>query len=137
VKTYDPVDAADKLGARPFIAAPIYPVISMSAPDAHMGSRKQLIGENASPALEAAHAPHRNVDKNTPPCFLVHAEDDDVVPVENSLLLRAALKAAGVPVETHLFTHGGHGFGMTRAVGKPAGIWPELFLTWARSQGFA
>jgi len=136
-KTYDPVDAADRLGARPMIAAPIYPVISMSAPDAHMGSRKQLIGENASPALEAAHAPHRNVDRNTPPIFLLHAEDDDVVPVENSLLMRAALKAAGVPVETHLFTHGGHGFGMTRAMGKPAAVWPELFLAWARSQGFA
>lgn len=137
VKTYEPVDAADKLGARPFVAAPIYPVISMSAPTAHMGSRGQLIGKDASPALEAAHAPHRNVDKSTPPCFLLHAEDDDVVSVENSLLMRAALSEAGVPVETHLFTHGGHGFGMTRAVGKPAGIWPELFLTWACSQGFA
>ena len=47
MKTYEPVDAADKLGARPFVAAPIYPVISMSAPDAHMGSRKQLIGEKS------------------------------------------------------------------------------------------
>lgn len=136
-KTYDPVDAADRLGARPMLAAPIYPVISMSAPDAHMGSRKQLIGENASAAIEAAHAPHRNVDKSTPPCFLLHAEDDDVVPVENSLLLRAALKAAGVPVETHLFPYGGHGFGMTRAVGKPIGAWPELFLSWTRSHGLA
>jgi acetyl esterase/lipase len=137
VKTYDPVDAADRLGARPFVAAPIYPVISMSAPTAHMGSRKQLIGEDASPALEAAHSPHLNVTQATPPCFLVHSEDDGTVPVENSLLLRAALKAAGVPVETHLFTHGGHGYGMTKALSKPAGVWPELFLTWARSQGFA
>ena len=136
-KTYDPVDGADKLSARPFLAAPIYPVVSMTAPAAHMGSRKQLIGENASPALEAAHSPHRNVTKAAPPCFLVHSEDDGTVPVENSLLLRAALRAEGVPVETHLFTHGGHGYGMTRAIGKPAGAWPELFLTWARSQGFA
>lgn len=137
VKTYDRVDAVDRLGARPFVAAPIYPVISMTAPTAHMGSRKQLVGEDASPALEAAHSPHLNVTKATPPCFLVHSEDDGTVPVENSLLLRAALKAAGVPVETHLFAHGGHGYGMTKALGKPAGVWPELFLTWARSQGFA
>ncbi|TGX50448.1 alpha/beta hydrolase [Sphingomonas gei] len=137
VKTYDPVDAADKHAARPFVAAPLYPVISMSAPDAHMGSRAQLIGKDASTALEAAHSPHRNVSKTTPPCFLCHAEDDNVVPVENSLLLRAALKAAGVPVETHLFTHGGHGFGMTGAVGKPAGAWPELLMRWAHSQGLA
>jgi acetyl esterase/lipase len=137
VKTYDPVDAADKLAARPFLAAPLYPVISMSAPDAHMGSRQQLIGKNASAALEAAHSPHLNVSSTTPPCFLCHAEDDNVVPVENSLLLRAALKAAGVAVETHLFTQGGHGFGMTGAVGKPAGLWPELLMSWAHSQGLA
>lgn len=135
VKTYEPVDAADRLGARPFVAAPIYPVISMTAPTAHAGSREQLIGKDASPEREAAHSPHLNVTRTTPPCFLCHAEDDGAVPVENSLLLRAALKAAGVPVETHLFTNGGHGFGMTKAIGKPAGVWPELFLTWARSQG--
>jgi dipeptidyl aminopeptidase/acylaminoacyl peptidase len=107
----------------------------MSAPTAHMGSREQLIGKDAGPELEAAHSPHLNVSGTTPPCFLCHAEDDGTVPVENTLLLRAALKAAGVPVETHLFTSGGHGFGMTKAAGKPAGVWPELFLTWARSQG--
>lgn len=134
--TYAPVDAADKMPARPIVAAPIYPVISMTRPVAHAGSRAQLIGENASAALEAAHSPHRNVSPSTPPCFLVHAEDDDVVPVENSLLLRAALRAAGVPVETHLFTAGGHGFGVHKAAAKPAGAWPQLFLDWARTQGF-
>ncbi|MBO9624685.1 MAG: alpha/beta hydrolase [Sphingomonas sp.] len=134
--TYKPVDAADKLGAQPFVAAPIYPVISMTAPIAHAGSREQLIGKDAPPALEAAHSPDRNVTKATPPCFLVHAEDDGTVPVENSLLFRAALRAAGVPVETHLFTAGGHGFGLRRAAGKPAEVWPELFLSWAQTQGF-
>jgi len=135
-ETYGPVDAADRLSARPFVAAPIYPVISMDASVAHAGSRAQLIGKDAAPALEAAHSPDRNVSKATPPCFLVHAEDDAVVPVENSLLLRAALRAAGVPVETHLFTAGGHGFGISKAAGKPAEVWPELFLAWARTQGF-
>ena len=134
--TYKRVDEADTVSARPFVAAPIYPVISMTKPVAHAGSRAQLIGENASAALEAAHSPDRNVTKTTPPCFLVHAEDDGTVPVENSLLFRAALKAAGVPVETHLFTAGGHGFGMRKAADKPAEAWPELFLAWARTQGF-
>ena len=63
------------------------------------------------------------------------AEDDEVVPVENSLLLRAALRRAGVPVETHLFTHGGHGFALRRAAAKPAELWPELFVNWTRSYG--
>ncbi|MFA5966550.1 MAG: alpha/beta hydrolase [Sphingomonas sp.] len=133
--TYQPVDAADGLSARPDVAAPIYAVQSMSAPLAHPGSRALLIGADASPALERAHSPARNVTRATPPCFMVHAEDDPTVPVENSLEMRAALKAAGVAVETHLFTNGGHGFGLRRAMGKPAEAWPELFAAWARTQG--
>ena len=132
---YKPVDAADRLSARPLVAAPIYPVISMTAPVAHAGSRKNLVGEGASPERERAHSPNLNVKPNSPPCFLVHAEDDSAVPVENSLLFRAALKAAKVPVEMHLFAEGGHGFGMRRAMGKPASVWPDLFLAWARVRG--
>ena len=75
-RTYDPVDDADKLSARPRLAAPVYPVISMTLPVAHAGSRALLIGENASPELERAHSPANNVPDNAPPVFLVHAEDD-------------------------------------------------------------
>ncbi|MEH3157737.1 MAG: alpha/beta hydrolase [Sphingomonas taxi] len=134
--TYTPVDAADRLSARPDLAAPIYAVQSMTAPLAHPGSRELLIGKQASAALEAAHSPARHVTAQTPPCFLVHAEDDNVVPVENSLQFRAALKAAGMPVETHLFAQGGHGFGLRRAAGKPVEAWPTLFAAWAASHGF-
>jgi acetyl esterase/lipase len=133
--TYAPVDAADRLSPRPDIAAPIYPVVSMTAPLAHAGSRGLLVGKDASPALEAAHSPDRVATSASPPTFLVHAEDDDVVPVENSLSLRAALRRAGVETETHLFAHGGHGFGLRRAMGKPASAWPELFTAWARTHG--
>lgn len=134
---YAPVDAADRLSAKPHSAAPIYPVISMTAPDAHGGSHELLIGKTASPALEAAHSPHLYVPDNAPPVFLLHAEDDDAVPVNNTLLLRAALKAKGVRVETHLFEHGGHGFGLRKAIGKPVEAWPELWRAWARTTGLA
>jgi acetyl esterase/lipase len=134
-KTYAPVDAADTLSARPMVAAPIYPVITMSAPHAHMGSRKELLGENPSPELEAAHSPERNVRKGAPPAFLCHAADDGAVPVENSVMLFTALRAAGVPAELHVFTNGGHGFGLRQVVGKPAAVWPDLFVTWAKTQG--
>lgn len=130
-----PVDAIDSLSARPFCAASIYPVISMRAPHAHPGSRRQLLGEAPSPAQEAAHSPDLAVPANAPPHFILHAEDDDVVPVDNALLLRAALKARGVAVETHLFAGGGHGFGLRRAAGKPVEVWPELFRAWARTVG--
>lgn len=135
VPVYSAVDQADSLSARPFVAAPIYPVMSMSAPYAHSGSREKLIGADAASAREAAHSPHQNVPAIAPPHFILHAEDDDVVPVENALFLRAALRDKNIPVETHLFAHGGHGFGLRKAIGKPVEAWPELFLTWAKTQG--
>ncbi|WP_302053939.1 alpha/beta hydrolase [Sphingomonas tagetis] len=130
--TYRGIDAADRLSARPIAAAPIYPVISMSAPHAHAGSRELLIGKDAPRSLEDAHSPHLNVPADAPPVFLAHAEDDKTVPVENALLLRAALKAKGVPVETHLFNEGGHGFGLRFTIGKPVAAWPDLYLNWAK-----
>jgi len=134
---YGPVDDADLLTARPFCAAPIYPVITLSGPDAHAGSRGRLIGADPDPVQEARHSPHRNIPADAAAHFIVHAEDDTAVPAANGMLLRAALVAAGVPVETHLFAKGGHGFGLRRAAGLPVAAWPELWLAWASSIDFA
>ncbi|MBL8521636.1 MAG: alpha/beta hydrolase [Betaproteobacteria bacterium] len=131
-----PVDGIDALDARPFLAAPLYPVVSMSAPHAHTGSRERLVGKDASPELERKHSPHLQVARDNCPVFLLHTEDDKSVPVENTLLLRAALAQHGVTAETHLFTRGGHGFGLRKAAGLPVEAWPDLFLAWARSQGW-
>ena len=134
-KVYDPVDATDRLSARPAIAAPIYAVQSMAPPLAHGGSRDLLLGPNPSPDFARAHSPAHNVSAATPPCFLAHAEDDTVVSVENTVEMRAALRAAGVKTETHLFTAGGHGFGLPGPAGEPARHWPELFASWAKAKG--
>ncbi|MEO6040775.1 MAG: alpha/beta hydrolase [Croceibacterium sp.] len=130
---YQEVDAADRLSAKPCCAAPIYPVVSMDRTIAHPGSRTLLVGDDASPQREATHSPDRNVPADAPPHFLLHAEDDDVVPVENTLRLHAALRARKVPVELHLFADGGHGFGLRKAIGKPVEAWPELWRAWART----
>lgn len=132
---YAPVDAADRLSARPHSAAPIYPVVSMDSAIAHAGSREKLIGNAPTADQETAHSPDRNVPADAPPHFLLHAEDDDVVPVDNTLRLHAALRVRKVPVEMHLFANGGHGFGLRKAVGKPVGAWPELWRAWARTVG--
>lgn len=132
---YAAVDAADRLSARPDAAAPIYPVVSMSAPLAHPGSRRNLIGENATVAMERAHSPHLHIPADAPSCFLLHAEDDTSVPAGNTLLLRDALRARGVAVETHLFPDGGHGFGLRLARGRSVEPWPRLFSAWAVRQG--
>jgi acetyl esterase/lipase len=116
-------------------AALIYPVISMSAPTAHAGSRRALLGENPSPALERVHSPHLHVPAGAPPTFLLHAEDDASVPVANTLMMRDALRARGVPTETHLFPDGGHGFGLRLARGKSVEHWPDLFFAWGRYRG--
>lgn len=134
-EVYAPVDAADRLSARPDLAAPLYPVVSMTRPAAHAGSRRNLVGEDAAPERERAHSPHLNVPADAPPAFLLHAEDDASVPVENSLLLRGALLARKAPVETHLFAEGGHGFGLRLARGKSVEGWQELFFAWAQKKG--
>lgn len=130
---YRPVDAADRLSAKPHSAAPIYPVISMDPAVAHPGSRQLLLGPAPTSELEALYSPDRQVPADAPPHFLLHAEDDNVVPVENTLRLRAGLKARGIPVETHLFANGGHGFGLRKAIGKPIEAWPDLWRDWART----
>jgi acetyl esterase/lipase len=134
-KVYEPVDAADRLSARPDLAAPIYPVVSMTLPTAHAGSRKNLVGEGASPERERAHSPHLNMPADAPPSFLLHAEDDPAVPIANTLLLREALLARKVPVETHLFADGGHGFGLRLAKGKTVEGWQDIFHAWAAKKG--
>ena len=72
------------------------------------------------------------VTKETPPTFLLQTEDDNTAHVESSLAYYAALKNAGAPVEMHLFTEGGHGYGL-RKTGLPVADWPVLAETWLRT----
>lgn len=135
---YRAVDAADAVSARPDGAALIYPVISMRADLAHPGSRDRLLGGPAPDAARvAAQSADRNVPADAPPCFLLHAEDDDSVPVGNTLAMRAALRARGIAVDTHVYAEGGHGFGISRAAGKPVAGWPETWRAWAMARGLA
>lgn len=135
VPTYTKIDVADDLSARPDFAAPIYAVQTMADPHAHRGSRDRLLGLTPTPAMTAAHSPENNVTRDAPPFLLIHAEDDPTVSVENSLRLRASLKGAGVPVETHLFPKGGHGFGISGVANTTTSIWPELIVRAASTFG--
>ncbi|QCB53107.1 alpha/beta hydrolase [Sphingopyxis sp. PAMC25046] len=129
-KVYDSTDTADAMSARPDALAAIYPVVSMDPAIAHATSREKLIGTDADAAREKAYSPERNVRADQPPLWLLHAEDDDVVKVENSVRLRAATRAIGAPVEAHFFERGGHGFGLMKTAGLPIAIWPELLWSW-------
>ncbi|MEZ6024030.1 MAG: alpha/beta hydrolase, partial [Hyphomonadaceae bacterium] len=132
---YDAADAADAQSARPDAAALMYPVATMREAHAHPGSRRNLLGETPSEARIAAYSLETAPPADTPATFLMHAADDPSVPVENSLGLFAALRAAGVPSEMHIFERGGHGFGLRGLDGNTAHQWPDLFLAWARMRG--
>jgi acetyl esterase/lipase len=132
---YARVDAADDLSARPDLSLLLYPVVTMEAPYAHAGSRDALLGAGASAELMRANSLEHLARADGPPTFLAVAADDDTIPVENSITLYEAIRAAGVPAELHVFESGGHGFGIRFTVGKPIAAWPDLALAWMRAHG--
>jgi acetyl esterase/lipase len=136
-QTYAPVDEADAVSMRPDLSILLYPVATMSDPFVHAGSRKEMLGETPSTEAIDRYSLERLDWTGRPPVFLLHAMDDEAVPVENSLSLLPVIRAAGVPVEAHLFQEGGHGFGIRLIADKPAAVWPELVLRWAQRRGWA
>jgi acetyl esterase/lipase len=134
-RVYAPVDAADQQSARPDLAGLIYPVVSLSAPYTHGGSRDALFGPGADAALLRAASVETRVTETTPPIFLAHASDDGLVPIANSIALYQAMLAQQRETEFHGFDKGGHGFGARLPKSVPASAWPELFAAYARRIG--
>jgi acetyl esterase/lipase len=134
-RVYPQFDAADALPARPDIAAPIYPVISMTPGTAHAGSREELLGKHPTAELQRKYNPALNVPHDAPPAFLLHAENDPSVPVANTLMLRKGLLDSKAPVETHLYPDGGHGFGLRLSRGHSVEGWQEVFYAWGKKRG--
>lgn len=114
-RLYRPVDAADNVSCRPDFAIALYP--------GHLARDRDL---ELNPDIR--------VTRQTPPTFLLQAEDDPLDPVENSIVYHAALRAAGVPVEIHLYAKGGHAFGMRRT-SSPITAWPQLVENWLATIG--
>ncbi len=131
-QVYAPVDAADRLSARPALAGLIYPVISLDAAFTHAGSRDNLLGTGAAPAQRSATSVEQRVTADTPPIFLAHAADDGLVPIANSLALYQAMLDKQRDAELHAFDRGGHGFGVRLPKSIPASAWPMLFTAYAR-----
>lgn len=128
--SYAAEDAVDRESARPALAALVYPVIDLQGTEVHAGSREHLLGAAPSAQRLREYSAQHAVGADSPPAFLLHANDDLAVPPSNSLQMLAALRGAGVPAEFHLFAEGGHGFGLRGIEGKPVAAWPELLLAW-------
>jgi acetyl esterase/lipase len=127
---YTPVSAADRQGAKPLLAAHMYPVITMGE-GAHSGSREMLLGETPSPEAVAAWSLERHVGADTAPSFICLAADDAVVPpLPNGIAFFIKLRQAQIASELHVFETGGHAFGLNERG------WPQMFLAWAAMHGF-
>ncbi len=126
------MDAVDALSARPDFSILVYPVITFVNPSIHSGSMKALLGENQTDDLKKRFSAELNVTEDTPPTFLVHAGDDTGVPVENSLLYYAALRAKGVSSSLHVYPKGGHGFAFGMGKG-PVENWRDVLLDWMKA----
>lgn len=130
----DAEDAVEKAGCRPDLAILIYPVITMTDPHTHKGSRNNLLGGSPAAELVDLMSSEKQVTPKTPPCFIVFGSNDRVVPVENGLMMAEALAKAKVPFDLHVYEDGPHGFGL-RGKG-PIGGWPEACATWFERRGF-
>jgi acetyl esterase/lipase len=115
-RVYPAVDAADEESCRPDFAVVLYP--------GHMRKNAGALGLNR----------YLPASSRTPPTFLLHAEDDGVDDVKNSLVYFAALKQAGASVEMHVYAEGGHAFGLRRTK-FPITEWPRLVERWLGTIG--
>jgi acetyl esterase/lipase len=127
-------DPIDKISCRPDFMILMYPVISFTEWCAHSGSRRNLLGNNPDKELVENLSNERQVKPETPPTFLVHANDDKVVPPENSIYFYLALRKAKVPAEMHIYEKGGHGFGLGKQ-NTAESSWPVRCEDWMRGQG--
>jgi acetyl esterase/lipase len=127
--------ALDAVNARPDFLVLEYPVITMRDPYTHAGSRQALLGPHPSPESIDHLSLELHVTGATPPTFIVETQEDRVVPYQNSFLFYEALRAAGVPVEMHLYEKGPHGFGFRDDLG-PTSEWPQCATAWMRAHGW-
>ena len=114
-RSYDAIDAADKLSARPDFTVLIYPAY--------------LLKKGADSVT-----PEIPIDAEYPPTFFAMA-GDDAITVDGSLALYKALKGAKVPAELHVYASGGHGFGM-KPTETPSAAWPDRLAEWMKARGW-
>jgi len=131
----DATDPVDRFSSRPTFGVLIYPVITLQGDSAHIGSRRNLLGDDPSNELVDFMSNEKRVTADTPPCFLVHTSTDTVVPFENSLLFAEALRKHKVSVELHVFDHGAHGFGLGGS-DQVLSQWPDLCAKWMGYHGW-
>jgi acetyl esterase/lipase len=123
----------DNVSLRPDFAVLVYPVITFGEVT-HKGSKDNLLGANPPQALVDLYSNEKQVTTDTPPTLIIVAQDDALVPVQNSLLFYDALSRAKVKAEMHIYQSGGHGFGINNRKSKDA--WFNWCTNWMSANGF-
>lgn len=121
-----------QVSVRPDFMILVYPVISMTDSLGHHGSRDNLLGKNPSPQKIQLFSNELQVTAQTPPAFLIHAGDDKVVDVDNSISFYEALRHNAVPAEMHIYPKGDHGF----VLKIPVEEWMNVCTKWMKHSGF-
>lgn len=119
---------------RPDFMILIYPVISFMPGVGHSGSAEQILGKNASKEKLVEYSNEQQITAATPPCFLVHASDDDGVSPRNSLVFYDSLISKKIPAEIHIYQNGKHGFGMFMKNNKE--LWMDRCESWMKMNGW-
>ena len=96
----DATDPIEKMSSRPDVMILCYPVITMTDPFAHKGSRQNLLGKTPSLELIDLMSSEKQVTEQTPPTFLFFTEDDAVVPLENGFDDGCSLTTKENPLRT-------------------------------------
>lgn len=122
------IDNPDNISLRPDFSILVYAVISFQDSLVHKGSKKALIGENASPEKVKEYSNELQVTNDTPPAFIVQSANDKVVPVANAISYFTALHAHGINVEMQIYQAGGHGYGLHN--NTTADKWIDHLYNW-------
>jgi acetyl esterase/lipase len=125
-------DSVERQSCRPDFMILMYAAITLVDSSVHPGSSEALLGKNPDKDLFAFYSSELQVREDTPPAFFVQADNDDGVPVENTLLMYKALRKKNIPSELHILSEGGHGFGLG-INNEHVGSWTynlKLWLNW-------
>ena len=129
---YPVIAVKQQVSIRPDFMILVYPVISMTDSLGHGGSRNNLLGKHPSPQKIQLFSNELQVTAQTPPAFLIHAGDDKVVDVDNSISFYEALRHKKIPAEMHIYPKGDHGF----VLKMPVEEWMDVCMKWMEHSGF-
>ncbi len=128
-------DPVRRMSCRPDFIAPVYPLISLELQaERYAGLAERMLGPDPGAEMIREYSLDTRVTPQSPPAFLVHAHDDGLS-AEHSIRFYLALRKAKVSAELHVYSKGGHGFGMRRR-GLPVSTWRERWLDWMKTEGF-